>query len=152
ALWQDVPDEGGAYSRLVAAVTRAGLAAREHVASPNWYLPCQGMSYLDYLASRGAKRRTKWLYERRRLEKMAGVDSRIHTQAGPELETAIADYYAVYGKSWKASEPYPGFHAGLMRMAASQGWLRLGILRFDGQPVAAQLWLVYGGKASIVKV
>ena len=37
-------------------------------------------------------------------------------------------------------------------MAAAQGWLRLGVLRLDGQAIAAQLWLVKRGKANIFKL
>jgi CelD/BcsL family acetyltransferase involved in cellulose biosynthesis len=39
-----------------------------------------------------------------------------------------------------------------VRTAAAQGWLRLGVLALDGQAIAAQLWLVHDGKASIYKL
>ena len=37
-------------------------------------------------------------------------------------------------------------------MAAGQGWLRSGILTLNGQAIAAQLWLIKDGKASIYKL
>jgi CelD/BcsL family acetyltransferase involved in cellulose biosynthesis len=41
---------------------------------------------------------------------------------------------------------------GLARRCAEQGWLRLGIAYLDGEPAAAQLWIVADGTASIFKV
>ena len=49
-------------------------------------------------------------------------------------------------------EPYPDFMSGLIRTSAENGWLRLGIAYVDGQPAAAQLWLVVEGQASIYKM
>jgi CelD/BcsL family acetyltransferase involved in cellulose biosynthesis len=37
-------------------------------------------------------------------------------------------------------------------LAAAQGWLRLGLLTLDDQPLAAQIWIVKDGKASIFKL
>jgi len=37
-------------------------------------------------------------------------------------------------------------------MAAEQSWLRLGIAYIDKQAVAAQIWFVYNGTASIYKL
>lgn len=41
---------------------------------------------------------------------------------------------------------------GLIRMAADQGQLRLGLLWLEGEVVAAQVWIVTAGKAHIFKL
>ncbi|MBK6660376.1 MAG: GNAT family N-acetyltransferase [Proteobacteria bacterium] len=68
------------------------------------------------------------------------------------LDAAMDDYFSVYVGSWKLPEPFPEFIRGLARLAAEQGWLRLGLLKIGGQPVAAQLWLVRDGVAYIYKL
>ncbi|MBS0467008.1 MAG: GNAT family N-acetyltransferase, partial [Proteobacteria bacterium] len=68
------------------------------------------------------------------------------------VERALEAYLAVYAQSWKTPEPCPGFMPGLVRTAAREGWLRLGVLWLGQQPVAAQVWLVHGGKANIYKL
>ena len=39
-----------------------------------------------------------------------------------------------------------------MRLAASKGWLRLGVLWLNNAPLAAQFWLTTHGKANIYKL
>lgn len=68
------------------------------------------------------------------------------------LASAIADYQKVYSASWKVPEPYPEFIPGLLRACAECGVLRLGLLYINGQPAAAQIWIVHGGTASIFKL
>lgn len=72
------------------------------------------------------------------------------TAPGDPLDAAILDFEAVRARSWKPDEPFPAFDAALMRAAAAEGALRLGLLRSqaDGRPVAAQYWLLdHGGQA-----
>jgi CelD/BcsL family acetyltransferase involved in cellulose biosynthesis len=69
------------------------------------------------------------------------------------LDPIMDSYYRLYAKSWKCSEDLgPNFHRDLVKMAAKNGWLRLGFLDFNSSPIACQLWLVQGGTAYIVKV
>jgi hypothetical protein len=72
---------------------------------------------------------------------------------GPALDRAIDDFIAVRGRSWKPAEPFPHFDAELLRAMAAQGAARLGVLRgAGGQAVAAQYWLVDGGRAHLMKL
>jgi Acetyltransferase (GNAT) domain len=64
----------------------------------------------------------------------------------------IAVYEAVYAKSWKEAEPYPAFQPLLMRNACREGALRLGICRVDQTPVAVQLWILWHGSATVLKL
>ena len=76
----------------------------------------------------------------------------VFTRNSPELEAAIANYEAIYNSSWKRPEPFPSFIPELCRTTASHGWLRLGVLRLADKAVAAQIWFVKDGVASIFKL
>lgn len=117
----------------------------------NWYLPVNNLNYQEYLAQRPGALRSTIRRAHAKLKRHPGFQMDIIT-GGRDLSAAVSDYTTVYQKSWKVPEPYPEFIPGLCRLAAEQGWLRLGIARLDGRPIAAQLWLVASGKAMIVKL
>jgi hypothetical protein len=68
---------------------------------------------------------------------------------GPNLRAALVDYALVDLQSWKGQEPYPDCLAQLVDAAARAGILRLGLLYHDDRPVAAQIWIVSGGRATM---
>jgi CelD/BcsL family acetyltransferase involved in cellulose biosynthesis len=73
--------------------------------------------------------------------------------ATPDTVAAGIDAYEeIYARSWKVAEPYPLFHAEMMRRAAAIGVLRLGLLRAEGRVIAAQIWIVQGGRAAVLKL
>ncbi len=117
----------------------------------NWYLPVGAFSYQEYLAQRPGALRSTIRRAHEKLKRHPGFQIDIVT-GGRDLSAAVSDYSTVYQKSWKVPEPYPAFIPGLCQLAAEQGWLRLGIARLDGRPIAAQLWLLASGKAMIVKL
>ena len=85
----------------------------------------------------------------------ASADGRLDTAffAGAAgIDNAIADYQAIYARSWKPAEGFPDFMPALIRLAAEQGALRLGIASVDGVPAAAQFWIVWNGRAIIYKL
>ena len=86
----------------------------------------------------------------RRFERERGHIEIVSTDAG--LEDSIKAYSTVYAASWKRPEPHPDFMPGLIRLCARRGWLRLGIARVGDRPIAAQLWIVANGRASIFKL
>ncbi len=137
---------------LLEGAQAAGLAVLRFDHFGNWHEPVAGRSWADYLAARpGALRETI----RRRLgqaERDRRIVVELIAEDGAGLEAGIAAYEAVYARSWKAKEPFPGFSAALMRAAAAAGALRLGVLRLDGRPVAAQYWVVAGGTATVLKL
>jgi CelD/BcsL family acetyltransferase involved in cellulose biosynthesis len=65
---------------------------------------------------------------------------------------AWAEYETVYRSSWKPEEGSPPFLRALAEQEGAAGTLRLGLLRKAGRPIAAQLWLVENGVATIHKL
>ena len=103
------------------------------------------MDFEAYWAKRPAQLRNT----AKRKAKAAGLDIEIHDRFD---EAAWADYEAVYRASWKPEEGSFPFLRALAEQEGAAGTLRLGIARKDGRPVAAQLWLVENGEATIHKL
>lgn len=142
---------GPFYAQARAGLQAAGYWVDDFFCFGNWYLQVAGRSFDDYETSLPSRLRNTVRRARKKLER-DGARIEIHSQPGPALEAAIADYVAVYNQSWKVPEPYPDFTPGLCRLAAARGWLRLGLLHLDDQPVAAQLWLIHQRRALIYKL
>lgn len=144
------PDWPG-LAPLLAGCRRAGMLPLRFAHFGNWHLDVTRRDWPGYLAGRpGALRETI----RRRLAR-AGRDPSVTFEviAGAGgLDAGIAAYDHVYARSWKQPEPFPAFVPALMRAAAAAGVLRLGVLRQAGAPVAAQLWTVTGGTATLHKL
>ncbi|MGV3654383.1 MAG: GNAT family N-acetyltransferase [Noviherbaspirillum sp.] len=139
------------YQDLRQALRRAGMAVQEYFCFGNWYLEVAGRSYRDYFDGLPGKLKSTILRKTRQLEKSGRARIEILTDT-KDTEQAIAAWEQVYRSSWKQPEAYPGFMPGLIRTCAREGWLRLGLLHIDGQPAAAQLWIVCHGTASIYKL
>ena len=139
------------FLSLADSLREIGLTVQTHFCFGNWYLQVAGRSYSDYLKSLSSVLRKNIPYNIRRLEKSGRA--RIEMIVGqPGLETALDDYESVYNSSWKVPEAFPLFIRGLARMAARRGWLRLGLIYVDGEPAAAQIWIVHQDVASIYKI
>ncbi len=152
ALRLDALDPGWPGLAPLLAGFRAGLMVELRFAAfGNWHLDTTGLGWEAYLAARPGELRNTI---RRRLAHAArdaaiGFDI---VSGGAALEAGIAAYASVYARSWKPAEPFPRFPAALMRAAAGAGALRLGLLRADGEAVAAQLWVVAGSVATVHKL
>ena len=135
---------------FVAGLKRAGLAVLRFDHFGNWHENVAGLDFAAYLAARpGALRTTIRRKAGRRSG--AGSDFALITGGGA-LEEGIAEYEAVYARSWKEPEPFPAFNPALMRATAEAGLLRLGVLRLSGRVAAAQFWVVSGGRAMLLKL
>jgi hypothetical protein len=130
---------------LPAALKRSGWMTRLSETSVNWRARTAGMSFEDYWASRPSQLRNTV----KRRARAAGLDIRIHDAFD---ERAWRDYESVYEASWKQPEGSPEFMRQLALQEGEAGTLRLGLAYREGQPVAAQFWLVEGGMATIHKL
>lgn len=139
------------FALLRDAFGAAGWSPHPYFDSGTWYEATSGLRFADYLAQRPPALRNTW---RRKAAKLkADAATAIDVCEGiAGLDAAIDAYETVYRASWKGREPHPAFVPALIRAAAPLGAVRLGILRAAGRPVAAQLWLLWDGRATIYKL
>lgn len=149
---QPLAEDAAWAAALSRALRRHGYWVDRFQCFGNWFLPVVHSCFDDYYAGLPSALRHSIERGRRRLQRVGGHALTIHAQEGPRLAQEIEAFEAVYLQSWKQPEPCPQFMPGLMRLAAARGWLRLGVLRVQDRPVAAQLWLVKDGKANIYKL
>jgi CelD/BcsL family acetyltransferase involved in cellulose biosynthesis len=136
---------------LAVALRRADLLTRRYFRFGNWYDDTRGLSFRDYLARRPAALRNTFRRNGARLAG-AGVLRLEVVRHGDALAAALDQYEQVYAASWKRSEPYPAFMRRLAAALADAGALRVGLLYVDQRPIAAQVWLVQGGRATLYKL
>ena len=130
---------------LLSAFRAAGWVASAKPAFGNWIARTSELSFDDYWAARPGKLRSTV----QRKAKAAELDIVIHERFDA---AAWEDYEAVYRASWKPEEGSFPFLRALAEQEGAAGTLRLGIARHRDRPVAAQLWLVEGGVATIHKL
>lgn len=129
-----------------------GYQTRHRPCFGNWYQPVPAGGFQAYWAERPSALRHSVERGQRRLTKSGPWRIDIMSDPGPALEASLTAYEQVYAQSWKKPEVCPGFMPGLIRTAAAEGWLRLGVLWQGGTPMAAQVWLVHENKANIYKL
>ncbi len=140
------------YPLMQGALEAEGYWTDRYFCFGNWHLKVDKRSYATYEPSIPSRLRNTIKRGRKKLDAAGVWTLEIHKAIGPNLDQAIADFVAIYAQSWKVPEPFPEFVPGLCRMAAEHGWLRLGVLRFEDRPIAAQLWLVKDRHALIYKL
>lgn len=141
--------DSDAYRTLLDALRLIGWRPFDYFSFGNWYLPVS-FDWAAYLAKRGSTHRNTI---KRMGKKFAADGGTLEIVSSHEsLPAAIAAYERVYAASWKKPEPFPAFVPGLVQICAEKGYLRLGLAWLDGEPVAAQLWIVTHGRAEIYKV
>jgi hypothetical protein len=144
------PREEG-YGILADALRRAGLLVECVPGAGTWFETTAGMSFKDYLAARPSQLLSTWRRKRRSLAASGRLTKAFFAEP-VGIDAAIADYETVYAASWKTPEAFPRFMPALIRLAADLGALRMGIYYIDGQPAAAQFWIVWRGRAVIYKL
>lgn len=145
----DTIDPAGPWlAPFLAGLREAGIRAARfaHVGAWRETLP-EGQGWEGYLA--GCPSALRHTVERKGRRAARETRFALITSTGPALEAGIEAFHTVRAGSWKPAEPFPDFDAALMRAAAAAGALRLGTLHrvADGQPVAAQYWILDQGCA-----
>jgi hypothetical protein len=130
---------------LLHACRETGWIPFVEPATASWRAETPGLDFATYWAKRPARLRNT----AERKAKAAGLEIEILDRFD---EAAWAEYEAVYQASWKPDEGAPAFLRALAEEEGAAGTLRLGIARKDGRAVAAQLWLVEDGEATIHKL
>lgn len=144
------PLSGKHLALLGESAKLAGLLCEEEVFTKNWYEQIKG-NYQDYLSSIPSKTRNTIKRKTNKLNKAGDCEVKLYSSM-ENIDEGIAQYQEVYRASWKPEEPYANFVEGFIRMAASKGMLRLGILTLDNEPIAAQFWLCTNDRAYIYKL
>ncbi|MCB1777870.1 MAG: GNAT family N-acetyltransferase [Candidatus Competibacteraceae bacterium] len=144
--------DGHFFPAAFSALRQAGWLTDRYFCFGNWYALLERPDFAAYFASLPSQLRNTVKRARKKLDKERTFALVIQTQPDSGLGQAVDEFVMVYNHSWKRPEPYPDFIPELCKLAAAQGWLRLGIVRLDGQPIAAQIWLVCAGTAYIVKL
>ncbi len=130
-------------------LSRPGRTLLRYAHFARWSEDVASMSFDDYLGARdGALREVI----RRKGARLARANAAFKIVPDAEIDRGIAAYEAVYARSWKQAEPFPDFQPVLMRRLAAAGWLRLALCYIDGEPIAAQLWAVTDGRATVLKL
>lgn len=138
---------------FVAGLKRPGRVLLRYAHFGCWQEDVTGRGFADYMAARGGALREVVRRKGARLQRVGATLTIIGAGADDKtVEQGIADYETVYAASWKEPEPFPDFQPALMRNLARAGWLRLALCHVGGKPVAAQLWTLVGGTATVLKL
>ena len=136
---------------LLAGLRRAGFLSYRFAHFGNWHEFVGGRRWAAYLEARPGALRTTIRRKLRRYEADPAWSFAL-AHSPEEAEAALPAFEQVYRNSWKRPEPFPRFGPTIIRAAARAGVLRLGVLRCQGQPVAAQYWTVEQGTATVLKL
>lgn len=139
------------FGLLIESLQAAGFVVQTYFCFGNWYLKVQDRSFEQYFLGLPPILKNTVNRKQKKLDKSGRAKLEIVT-GGDLLEYAIEAFERVYRASWKNPEPYPEFVPGLIRTCAKTGALRLGLIHVDGQPAAAQLWIVQNRSALIYKL
>ncbi len=132
---------------LIAAFRASGMIVQRYANFQSWSEEVRDVTLHQYIARRPAHIRT--IAERGWLAIPDAAASRLELLSGGAALTApLIDYALVDLQSPKPPEAYPDCVPETVRAAARHGVLRLGLLYIDDRPLAAQIWIVGGGKAT----
>lgn len=138
------PCDDRAVALLDGGFGAAGWRALTTPDTVNWTADVRGMNHAGFQA-----RRPGHLRGTLRRKARAGIACTVHAGFSPGAWRA---YEGVYAESWKPREGAPGFLRALAEQEGAAGTLRLGLAHHAGRAVAAQLWTVENGRATIHKL
>ena|SRR5919197_2998851 len=143
--------DGSVAALLAAELTRRGWRASETRAGVCPYIPLDGLSWSDYLATLGPAHRSN---VRRRLRNaMKRFEMRFEqARSASEVADALVTLVRLHHMRWRERGGSDGlhtpallaFHGDVSQLARERGWLRLFVLSLDGRPAAALYGFCYG--------
>lgn len=142
-------------TKLRDLMERNGFQCHSYLQFYSWMQPIGNQSFDDYMRERPANLRNTIKRKKRKLKHEYDYEIHLFKDADIDqtlLNKALADYTTIYTASWKANEFFADFTPALVTSLSQKGWLRLGILYVNEQPIAAQIWFVVYGKASIYRL
>ncbi len=144
------------YSRQAQAWCQAfatlGFKGFIYQHSVNWY-ETDIRSLADYWQRRPSQLKNTLKRKQDLMQKDGSFSTRIYSSGSTGLlMQALIDYHQVYYHSWKRSEPTPGFIDSICQYSWHTNALRIGVVYCNNQPIAAQIWFVYGQTAAIFKL
>jgi len=141
------------YQNTLNMLSRAGFYTFPYFMHGNWIKSLSTKSFNEYYSSLPSrlkntiKRKEKKLIGELGEYRIDIVDKDINN-----LGQYISDFEFIYKKSWKRNEPYKELIRDLIKLHASKGALRLGVLYQDERPLAAQIWFIKNHTAYIFKL
>jgi CelD/BcsL family acetyltransferase involved in cellulose biosynthesis len=146
-----IPEENNDFLVVCDTSSKCNYSTLTYGCFRNMYLTGIDYSGEQYWAERPKSIRKDASYQTRRLEKSGNLEFRVVTRGG-ELDTYMDIYYNLYALSWQERERVgPTFHRDLAEVAARNGWLRLGFLFLDDEPISCQFWISAYRRAYILK-
>lgn len=140
------------YLLLKKMVAENGWPYAEETCGENWYVDGIDCSFKEYFEKRSSNFKHNLRQRKKKLLSLGDLEFRM-VQNGIDVNGHMDIYYDVYERSWKKKEGIgPTFHRDLARIAAEKGWLRLGFLTSNGNPLSTHFGLICGGTAYLLKV
>jgi glycosyltransferase involved in cell wall biosynthesis/CelD/BcsL family acetyltransferase involved in cellulose biosynthesis len=113
------------------------------------YIELTGQTWESYLATLGSGHRYNFRRQWRTVDKTHAAQlSAVASE--PERQEALAALFDLHDRRWGSrttafsTAELRAFHEEFTRLALARGWLRLFVLRLDGQPAAALYGFRYG--------
>jgi CelD/BcsL family acetyltransferase involved in cellulose biosynthesis len=147
-----IPDENRSFEVLKKATNKTEFSHSEYSSFGDWYLDGINYSGDEYLKRRCGNIRKNVPYRIRRLGRIGDLEFKLIKDYN-KIDTYMDIYYNLYSKSWQQKESVgPTFHRDLAKMAAKNGWLRIGFLFLDNSPMSCQFWISANQYAYILKL
>lgn len=130
---------------LPMALRRNGWLVRREHTNVSWRIDTRGLAFAGYWGSRPSRLRNT----AHRKSKRAALELILLDRFD---ERAWADLEAVFDASWKQPEGSPTLIREFAQQESNAGSLRLGLAYKNGLAVAAQIWTIENGVATIHKL
>jgi CelD/BcsL family acetyltransferase involved in cellulose biosynthesis len=150
--FNSIPTENGCYTDIRNSIIQHNFKNTEYFCFRNWYIDeiaCDGDKYIKQLNGNIRQNVPRRI---RKLNRIGNAEFEMIIDSA-QLNYYMNLYYDLYAKSWQKKETVgPTFHRNLSKIAADNGWLRLGFLFFNNTPIACQMWIVSNDYAYILKL